>query len=105
MPEPVVVTAVFTPKEGAFDELVAALLPAIAEVQDEEGCLVYAIHRDPDDRIIMIEKWTSGELLDAHGSSKAVERLNAETAALLAEPVVVTRLAPIPAGRPAQGQL
>ena len=105
MPEPVVVTAVFTPKDGAFDQLVAALSPAIAEVHDEEGCLLYAIHRDPDDRIIMIEKWTSAELLDAHGTSKAVERLNAETASLLAEPVIVTRLVPIPAGSSTQGQL
>jgi len=104
MEAPVVVTAVFTPKDGAFDELVAVLSPAIAEVHDEEGCLLYAIHRDPDDRIIMIEKWTSTELLDAHGSSKTVERLNDRAAALLAEPVVVTRLIPIPAGS-TKGQL
>ena len=53
----------------------------------------------------MIEKWTSAELLDAHGSSRAVQRLNAQAGPLLAGPVVVTRLAPIPAGTPAQGLL
>ena len=34
-PMPVVVTAMFTPKEGSFDEVVAALSPAIAEVHEE----------------------------------------------------------------------
>src|SRR5690349_22093851 len=31
----VIVTAIFTPKDGAFDDVVAALSPAIAEVHDE----------------------------------------------------------------------
>jgi quinol monooxygenase YgiN len=104
-PSPVVVTAVFTPKPGAFDQLSDALSVAIAEVHEESGCLLYAIHRDPDDRIIMIEKWESVELLDAHGQSAAVAGLNRGIDGLLAEPVVVTRLVPIPAGTASQGQL
>jgi quinol monooxygenase YgiN len=100
-----VVTAVFTPNPGAFDQVSDVLSRAIALVHEEPGCLLYAIHRDPDDRIIMIEKWESTELLDAHGSSPAVAQLGRETEGLLAEPTVVTRLVPIPAGTPAQGQL
>jgi quinol monooxygenase YgiN len=105
MAEPVVVTAVFTPADGALDQLVEALSYAIAEVHEESGCLLYAIHSDPAGRIVMIEKWESAELLDEHGSGEPVKRLNAVIADLIAEPVEVTRLAPIPAGTPTQGQL
>jgi quinol monooxygenase YgiN len=101
----VVVTAMFTPKEGAFDDVVAALTPAIEEVHEEPGCILYAIHEAPNGQIVMIEKWESAELLDAHGSGGAVARLNASLEGLLEEPVEVTRLAAIPAGTSAQGAL
>ena len=101
----VVVTAIFTPKEGAFDDVVAALLPAIAEVHEEPGCILYAIHEAPNGQIVMIEKWESTELLDAHGAGDAVKRLNASLEGLLEVPVEVTRLTAIPAGTSAQGAL
>jgi quinol monooxygenase YgiN len=101
----VVVTAAFNPKEGAFDQVVAALSPAISEVHQEPGCLLYAIHEAPNNQILMIEKWESAELLDAHGDGEPVKRLNAALDGLLETPVVVTRLAPIPAGTPRQGLL
>jgi len=103
--DPVVVTAVFTPKEGQFDAVVAALRPAIAAVHEEAGCLLYAIHEAPDGTIVMIEKWESAELLDAHGSGAAVAGLNAALDGLVAQPTVVTRLVPIVAGTDAQGAL
>ena len=102
---PIVVTAVFTPKPGEFDRVAEGLSRAIAEVHREPGCLLYAIHRDPDDRIVMIEKWESVELLDAHGAGTAVQGLGANIEGLLTEPAVVTRLVPIPAGTESQGQL
>jgi quinol monooxygenase YgiN len=101
----VIVTAVFTPKEGAFSQVAAALSPAIAEVHQEPGRLLYAIHEAPDSQIVMIEKWESSELLDAHGAGEAVRRLNASLEGLLQEPVEVTRLSPIPAGTEHQGTL
>jgi quinol monooxygenase YgiN len=101
----VIVTAVFTPKEGAFSEVAAALSPAIAEVHEEPGCLLYAIHESPHGQIVMIEKWETAELLDIHGEGEAVKRLNASLDGLLQEPVDVTRLSPIPAGTGHQGTL
>ncbi|KIS25967.1 antibiotic biosynthesis monooxygenase [Arthrobacter sp. SPG23] len=101
----VIVTAEFTPNEGAYDQVVAALAPAIAEVHEEPGCLLYAIHESPTGQIMMIEKWESAELLDAHGAGDAVKRLNASLEGLLAKPVDVTRLVPIPAGTSHQGAL
>jgi len=53
----------------------------------------------------MIEKWDSAELLDEHGAGPAVADLNASLEGLLARPVEVTRLVPIPAGTTEQGQL
>jgi quinol monooxygenase YgiN len=103
--EPVIVTAIFTPAEGKRDELVRRLQPAIAEVHQEDGCRLYAIHDSPDGTIVMIEKWDSAELLDAHAAGAAVERLDASIADVIAAPVVVTRLRPIPAGTAEQGAL
>jgi quinol monooxygenase YgiN len=102
---PVVVTALFTPKEGAFDAVVAALSPAIAEVHQEPGCLLYAIHESPNGDILMIEKWESAELLDAHGDGDPVKRLNASLVGLLDKPIEVQRHVPIPAGDAVQGNL
>jgi len=102
---PVVVTAMFTPKEGSFNEVVAALSPAIAEVHEEPGCLLYAIHETPEGQILMIEKWESAELLDAHGAGEPVKRLNASLDGLLQRPVEVARHEPILAGTRDQGAL
>ncbi|MEZ2391649.1 putative quinol monooxygenase [bacterium RCC_150] len=102
---PVIVTAVFTPKEGSFEQVVAALSPAIEEVHQEPGCLLYAIHESPNGRILMIEKWESAELLDAHGEGEPVKKLNASLEGLLEGPVEVMRHEPIAAGQPLQGAL
>ena len=85
--------------------MVAALAPTIAEVHEEPGCLLYAIHESPTGQIMMIEKWESAELLDAHGAGDPVTRLNASLEGLLDKPVEVTRLVPIPAGTAHQGEL
>lgn len=103
--EPVIVTAYFTPAPGQLAALTRALSVAIAEVHAEPGCELYAIHTAPDGRIAMIEKWTSAELLDDHGSSPATGRLVESVEGLLAAPTEVTRLAPIPAGTSSQGEL
>ena len=105
MSDPVIVTAVFTPAPGQRDELVRRLEPAIREVHGEDGCLLYAIHDAPDGRIVMIEKWASEELLDAHSVGEPVQRLRRAIADVVAAPTQVTRLRPIPAGTPEQGAL
>ncbi len=103
--DPIVVTAVFYPVEGARDAVVAAMEPGITAVHAEPGCLLYAIHDAPDGSIVMIEKWESAELLDAHGAGEAVVLLNKDLAGLLAKPTKVDRLQPIPTGDAARGAL
>ncbi|RLQ82828.1 putative quinol monooxygenase [Mycetocola zhadangensis] len=105
MSQPIVVTAHFVPAVGQFDAVHEALLPAIAAVHEEPGCILYAIHRTPENTILMIEKWESAELLDAHGAGAAVAALNASLQGKLARPVEVTRLEPLPAGSEIQGEL
>ena len=100
---PVVVTAYFFPRTDARDQVLAALGPAIEAVHDEPGCELYAIHDAPDGSIVMLEKWTSAELLDAHGQGQPVARLNAALDGLLDRHVEVTRLVPRPVGRPGPG--
>ena len=101
----VVVTAIFTPADGQCDAVHATLLPAIASVHLERGCLLYSIHQAPDGSIVMIEKWESDRLLNEHGAGSAVAALNASLEGKLARPIEVTRLSPLPAGSPAQGTL
>ena len=98
---PVVVTAVFRPVAGRHDDLVEALRSTIPGVHAEPGCLLYAIHDAEDGTITMIEKWDSVNDLDRHGSGAAVAALQAATADLLAEPVRVVRMTPLPVGGPA----
>ncbi|HEY5979921.1 MAG TPA: antibiotic biosynthesis monooxygenase [Microlunatus sp.] len=100
-----VVTAHFFPRPHVRDQVIAALEPAIAEVHEEAGCELYAIHDAPDGSIVMLEKWTSVELLDAHGQGEPVRRLSLALDGLLERPVEVTRLVPRPTGEPAKGAL
>ena len=102
---PVVVTAYFYPRPDARDRVIAALEPAIAGVHEEDGCELYAIHDAPDGTIVMLEKWSSVELLDAHGQGEPVRKLGLALDGLLERPVEVTRLVPRPVGDAAKGAL
>jgi quinol monooxygenase YgiN len=53
----------------------------------------------------MLEKWTSADLLDAHGQGEPVRRLGVALDGLLERPVEVTRLVPRPTGDSAKGAL
>jgi quinol monooxygenase YgiN len=101
----IVVTAVFHPVEGRTAELITALQATIPAVHQEEGCRLYAIHDADDGTITMIEKWDSRETLAAHAAGPAVKPLQAAVADLIAKPVTVTTMAPLPAGTPEQGEL
>lgn len=101
----IVVTASFLPAEGKREELLELLERTVALVHEEEGCILYCLNEAPDGTILMIEKWASTELLDAHGSSPATIALKAALPPLLGSPLVVTRLVPLPAGDAVKGAL
>jgi quinol monooxygenase YgiN len=102
---PVVVTAVFHPVEGRTAELIDALRASIPAVHNEQGCRLYAIHDAEDGTITMIEKWDTPEDLATHAAGPAVEALNRAVAGLIAKPITVTTMTPLPAGTAEQGEL
>jgi quinol monooxygenase YgiN len=104
-PSSVVVTAIFHPRQGASEALIAAMRYTIPLVHEEEGCEFYAINEEPDGTIVMIEKWTNAELLDAHGAGAIVADFTVAIADLIASPVRVTRLRAIPIGDSTKGAL
>ncbi|MBC7297380.1 MAG: antibiotic biosynthesis monooxygenase [Demequina sp.] len=95
---PVVVTAYFEPAAGKRDALVDVLGEFIPRVHEEHGCELYAIHDAPDGSIVMIEKWTAAADLEAHAAGAVVADLNAALEGLLAEPIRVVSLEPLPFG-------
>jgi quinol monooxygenase YgiN len=57
----VVVVATAIPAPGHRDEVVAAFEKVIPTVHaEDEGCELYALH-EGEDRLVMVEKWTSLE--------------------------------------------
>jgi len=101
----VAVVAIIHPVPERRADVVAALEAAIARVHaEDEGCELYALHED-DDRLVMIEKWTSPEALAAHSASPALAELNARVDGLTTRPAELLILRPHPAGTDAQGVL
>lgn len=100
---PTIVTAVFTPKDGAKQGLIDAFRATIPAVHAEPGCELYSIHDAEDGTITMIEKWTTREQLDAHGGGPAVAALAEAAAPFLQHPAVVTFMTPLPTGTDEQG--
>jgi quinol monooxygenase YgiN len=92
-----VVATIFPTPDGRAD-VVAAFEAAVARVHvEDEGCELYALH-EGDDRLVMIEKWTSPEALDAHARGPALVELNGRLDGLLVRPTEVRVLRPHPAG-------
>jgi quinol monooxygenase YgiN len=101
---PVVVVATITPLPEHRDEVIAAMKETIARVHAEDGCELYSLNEAPD-RLMMIEKWTSQDALDAHLAAENVAALGPRLAGKLARPVDIVVLQPAPAGDPAKGQV
>ncbi|MFT4220900.1 MAG: putative quinol monooxygenase [Microbacterium sp.] len=101
----VVVVVHFEPVPGREAELEQALIDSLPAVHEEPGCLLYALHRDADGRIVLIENWESEAELDVHGAGPAVAALDARIEGLTASPPHVARLSPLPAGDRQRGAL
>lgn len=99
----VVVTAVFRPLPGRREEAKAAFEGVLAGVHAEEGCLLYALHDAADGTLVLLEKWESQELLDAHSVGEPVQRLRAAVGGLLEGPADVVTMTPLPSGDPVKG--
>ena len=102
---PVIVVATIKPLPQYRDEVTTAMLAAVEQVHGEDGCELYALHRD-DDRLVMIERWTGPAALQAHSTtSPALRKLGADLDGKLEAPIDVVVLEPVPGGDLAKGQL
>jgi quinol monooxygenase YgiN len=101
----VVVVATIHPVPEHRDEVIATFVQIIAKVHaEDDGCELYALH-EGGDRLVMVEKWSSAEALDAHSRGPALAELNKELAGKVAGDIDVQVLQPHPAGTPQQGTL
>jgi len=101
---PVIIVATVTPLPEHRDEVKAAFVAAVEQVHGEDGCELYALHRN-DDRFVMIEKWASQAAVQAHGGSPALAKLGADLKGKIVGGLDVVYLEPVPAGDGAKGAL
>lgn len=103
----IVAIATLTPLPGKTDELVQALTALVEQVHaNEHGCLLYALHRHPDgERLVMVEKYTGPDAVQAHRQSDHYKAAGAAFGTLLAGAPEVLALEPIPLGDATKGRV
>ena len=100
----VVATAIPIPEHR--DEVIAAFEAAAEKVHaSEDGCLLYALHETQDGKLVMIEKYESGEAFAAHVKGDGLAALIAALKDKLTGPMDVQMLAPHSAGSASKGAL
>lgn len=97
-----IVIATFIPKPEEFEKAIDALSSIVPQVHDEEGCEIYSLHRSKN-KLVMIEKWSNRESLDKHGTSPTLAKFTEIVLPMLAEPVKLMVLEPLPFGDPVKG--
>ena len=98
----VVVTAFPVPEHRA--EVIAAFEAAIAQVHDEPGVELYALHEGPD-RLVMIEKYESEQARSEHRKGSALADLLSALEGKLSSSLDAQVLVPHPAGNARKGAL
>ena len=92
MDNPCIVIATFAPKPGQYDAVKAVLQDAIPDVHREEGCELYALHEEVEGSLVLIEKWTTRELWQAHLALNTVTRIQQGIEGLLERDVEVREM-------------
>ena len=100
----VVVVATIVPRPEHRDEVIATITETVAAVHKEDGCELYALHQNKD-RLIMVEKWASGDALRTHSQGAALAAMGPKIAGKTTGPADVVVLHAVPAGDEAKGQL
>jgi quinol monooxygenase YgiN len=82
----IVVVGSFTARPGQEDEARAAFEDLVEPTHEEEGCILYALHRGADDpaRLAFVERWASRDALEAHLASDHVKAVLARADDLFA---------------------
>lgn len=102
----VTVVAKFNPKPGMGPRIIEAFHEISPLVHAEPGCELYAAHIERDgDTVVMIERWSTQDELDAHANGAPLRRLGELTADLVERPYDVWFLDPVALGDPARGTI
>lgn len=102
----VTVVAVLQAKPGLGPQIIESFREVSPLVHAERGCELYAAHLEQGgDTVVMVERWTTLEDLDAHAAGAPLVRLNELNADLLAKPYDVWILDAVPLGDPVKGEI
>ena len=103
----VVVVVLCRTTPGRVEDGLAAFAKVAVPTHAEEGCLAYALHREPadPDRIVLVERWASRAALDEHLATPHLQAFRRDSADIWAEPMIISVLAPVASGDTAKGLL
>jgi quinol monooxygenase YgiN len=106
MPE-IVVVGSFTVQDGKEAEATEAFQALMAPTHDEDGCILYALHRGSDDprRLAFVERWASRESLDAHLASPHIQDVLARAPDLFADGGDIVVYEAVPGGQATKGSI
>lgn len=102
----VVVVGAFVAREGKESEATEAFEALVQPTHDEDGCILYALHRGADDprKLAFIERWASRGELDAHLESDHVKDVLTKVDDLFAS-ADITVYEALPGGEDKKGSL
>ena len=101
---PVVVVATLTPNPDKLDQVREALKRTVAQVHDEPGCELYALH-ESGGSFIFVEQWADADALQTHVGAPAVQQMLKDIGDHLDGAPDIKILTPVVAGDSAKGQL
>jgi quinol monooxygenase YgiN len=101
---PVVVVATMKVKPESVDAVRDILTRTVAEVHEEPGCDLYALH-ESGDTFVFVEQWADADALKTHSTAPAAAGMFKAVGDHLAEAADIKMVQPVPAGDPAKGQL
>jgi quinol monooxygenase YgiN len=106
MPE-IVVVGSFTAQEGKETEAVEAFRALMEPTHDEDGCILYALHRGSDDprRLAFVERWASREALDDHLASPHIQEILSRAPDLFADGGDIVVYEAVPGGETTKGSI
>jgi quinol monooxygenase YgiN len=106
MPE-IVVVGSFTAQEGKETEAIEAFRALMEPTHDEDGCILYALHRGSDDprRLAFVERWASREALDAHLASAHIQDILSRAPDLFADGGDIVVYEAVPGGETTKGSI
>lgn len=83
---PTVVVVTLTPHPEHYGDVVGLLAEVIPTIQQDPGCLVYALHEAVDHTVVLVESWRNREAWLAHFHLPPILRLKQDLPPWLAAP-------------------